>query len=326
MADPSEPHDPGNQVGRHLLGAHVVGQRVVVRRVVRGERGPTGGPALTDLLGTCLGWTDGPDGSCLVQPDPRADQPLPDPVRIPLADIVSGKPVPPRPSHRLRVEPREAQLRALALWPDLVTEELGPGGWLLRHSPTSPNRRANSVLAVGPPGPVGLDAAEQRVLDFYAATTGRPVAAVLTDSAEEAALRERGWVAESGEADTVYSVAGVAAARRALRSAGGAGGAAAGPEVELVALAPGVVRAGLPGASGVAAYDRDWVGFRSVEVDPDRRRQGLGLQVMAALLEWGAELGATTAYLQVLGDNVPALALYERLGFVEHHRYCYLAR
>jgi ribosomal protein S18 acetylase RimI-like enzyme len=47
---------------------------------------------------------------------------------------------------------------------------------------------------------------------------------------------------------------------------------------------------------------------------------------MATLLEWGAERGATTAYLQVLGDNEPALALYERLGFVEHHRYRYLAR
>ncbi len=64
-------------------------------------------------------------------------------------------------------------------------------------------------------------------------------------------------------------------------------------------------------ASGVAAYDRDWIGFRSIEVAPAHRRQGLGLAVMAALLEWGAEQGATTAYLQVLGDNAPALALYE---------------
>ena len=46
---------------------------------------------------------------------------------------------------------------------------------------------------------------------------------------------------------------------------------------------------------------------------------------MAALLEWGAERGATTAYLQVLGDNARALALYDGLGFVEHHRYRYLA-
>ena len=46
---------------------------------------------------------------------------------------------------------------------------------------------------------------------------------------------------------------------------------------------------------------------------------------MAELLEWGAERGATTAYLQVLGDNTPALALYDGLGFAVHHRYRYLA-
>ncbi|MGZ4447996.1 MAG: GNAT family N-acetyltransferase, partial [Nocardioides sp.] len=78
-------------------------------------------------------------------------------------------------------------------------------------------------------------------------------------------------------------------------------------------------------ASGVAAYDRDWVGFRSIEVAPDARRRGLGLAVMAALLEWGAERGARTAYLQVLGDNAPALALYAGLGFSTHHAYRYLA-
>ena len=45
---------------------------------------------------------------------------------------------------------------------------------------------------------------------------------------------------------------------------------------------------------------------------------------MAALLEWGAERGATTAYLQVLGHNAPALALYEAMGFTTHHAYAYL--
>ncbi|WKN49553.1 N-acetyltransferase [Nocardioides sp. Arc9.136] len=301
-------------VGQHLLGPHVVGRRVVVRRVLRGETGPSGGPALTDQLGTCLAWTGGPGGSCLLQPD----DPAAAPVRIALADIVSGKPVPPRPSHRLRVDPREAQLRALALWPDLVTEPVGD--WVLRRSPTSTARRANSVLAFGPAGVDPVDRAHDQVVGFYAATTGRPVAAVPTDGAEEASFRARGWVAESGDADTVFSVAGVAAARRALRGAG-----ATGDEVELVEQAPGVVRAQLPGATGVAAYDRDWVGFRGIEVDPERRRQGLGLRVMAALLGWGAEQGATTAYLQVLADNEPAVALYDRLGFVEHHRYRYLA-
>ena len=78
-------------------------------------------------------------------------------------------------------------------------------------------------------------------------------------------------------------------------------------------------------ASGVAAYADDWVGLRGIEVDPAHRRQGLGLAVVDALLEWGAERGATTAYLQVLGDNAPAIAMYERLGFETHHAYRYLA-
>src|SRR5262249_2675031 len=52
---------------------------------------------------------------------------------------------------------------------------------------------------------------------------------------------------------------------------------------------------------------------------------GRGRAVMERPLDGGAERGATTAYLQVIGDNGPALALYDRLGFVEHHRYRYLA-
>ena len=55
---------------------------------------------------------------------------------------------------------------------------------------------------------------------------------------------------------------------------------------------------------------------------PARRR--LGSSWSAALLGWAAERGATTAYLQVRGDNAPALALYERLGFERHHTYRYL--
>ncbi len=74
----------------------------------------------------------------------------------------------------------------------------------------------------------------------------------------------------------------------------------------------------------MAAFADDWVGFRSIAVEPAHRRRGLGLAVMAALVGWGAERGATTAYLQVLGDNEAALGLYGGLGFRTHHRYRYL--
>ena len=54
-AQPSIPACPTPGTA-HGLGPHVVGQRVVVRRVVRGETGPSGGPAMTDVLGICTSW------------------------------------------------------------------------------------------------------------------------------------------------------------------------------------------------------------------------------------------------------------------------------
>jgi len=299
------PHD----VTKHLLGPHVVGQRVVVRRVLPGETGPSGGPALTDVLGICLSWAD---GTCVVQKEDGTT------VAIAIAHIVSGKPVPPRPPTRHRVTPQEAQRRALALWPDLETEPLG--AWLLRHSPTSTARRANSVLATEPSG-VADD--HERVVAFYAERGARPIAAVLPDTDEDASFRSHGWVPESHHADTLFQIGGVAAARRAL---------VARPDVVLPQPPMTydevgdvlTVRVG-DRARGVAAYADDWVGFRGIEVTAGHRRQGLALAVMAALLEWGAERGATTAYLQVLADNTSALALYGSLGFATHHAYRYLA-
>lgn len=301
------------------MGPHVVGVRVVVRRVLPGERGPSGGPAMTDVLGTCLSWGD---GLCVVQPDGAESA---EPVRIPIADIVTGKPVPPRTPARLRVEPHDAQVRALALWPDLETRPLG--AWLLRRSPGSTARRANSVLAMRPSG---VEGDYEAVVAFYEGLGQRPIAAVLPDSAEDASFRSHGWVLESHDADTVFEITGVARARRAL-----AGAVPSGPVVRLegddqVVTARVHTEDGRLVASGVAALSPrpgsdDWVGFRGIEVDPAERGRGLARLVMAELLEWGAERGATTAYLQVLGDNARAFALYDGLGFVPHHRYRYLA-
>jgi len=88
-------HPYRNQV--HLTGVHVplrrdhVGERVVVRRVIPGEVGPSGGPAMTDVLGTLVSWEDDlirvqhHDGST---------------IDISRADIVAAKPVPPRAQPR----------------------------------------------------------------------------------------------------------------------------------------------------------------------------------------------------------------------------------
>ena len=286
----------------------MVGQRIVVRHLLPGEVGPSGGPAATDVLGVCTTWQDGTvtvrreDGTVAV---------------IDVALIVSGKPVPPRRSVRHRVSPRDAQLRALAMWPSLETAPLGD--WTLRWSAVDTARRANSVLAMGP---AGVPEAVDRVAAHYTALGRRPIACVEPDSDEDELFRSHGWVPDTPQPDSLFQMAGVAAVRRAL---------AAPPALDVRLEGAGDrVRATIGGsaggwATGRAAYADDWVGLQSIEVDPAHRRQGLALAVVGALLEWGAERGAGTAYLQVTSDNVPARALYERIGFVTHHAYRYLA-
>lgn len=302
---------PTPRTGQHRLGPHVVGQRVVVRRLVRGETGPSGGPALTDVLGVCEAWSG---GTVVVR---RADG---EAVEIATDDIVSGKPVPPRPSHRMRVGTREAEDHGRVLWPHVHREALGE--WELRTVPQPvgrPRKRANSVLAMGDPGVPG-EAAVAAVREFYAARDRPAIAQVEEDSAQEALFTTAGWrPVPDGEAQFL-----LAPVSRALR---GLPGRPVSPvqvtgEVRVVAevrLDDAVV------AGGQAGLDADWVGVHGLHVVATRRRQGLALDVMAALLERAAEQGATTAWLHVETGNAPALALYDRLGFSLHHTMRYLA-
>ncbi|MGH3244630.1 MAG: GNAT family N-acetyltransferase, partial [Trebonia sp.] len=60
-----------------------------------------------------------------------------------------------------------------------------------------------------------------------------------------------------------------------------------------------------------------------VEVNPGRRRQGLGTAITAAACREAEVRGLRNAFLQVEVDNAPARALYGRLGFRVSHRYHY---
>lgn len=330
------------------LGPHVVGRRVVVRRLVRGETGPSGGPAFTDVLGVMEAWS-GEEAAVRTEAG--------DLVRIRVADIVSGKPVPPRPSVLMRVSVEVAERRALASWPARETAPLGD--WLMRAS-DGYSARANSVLADGDPG-LPLDEALSRVRAFYAARGLPAWAQVVVGSEMHRALESSGWVkARPGEADSLLQLVSVPTALRAVRRslpsdapavalaprldedwlsgddrAASYGAAAAavleGPaEVGFASVRSArsdhVVAIGrVARGSGAVPGDDEWAGVTNLWVSPGHRRRGLGTVVMGALLEWAAERGATAAYLQVRGDNTAGLGAYDRLGFATHHAYRYLA-
>jgi GNAT superfamily N-acetyltransferase len=310
----------GHALGSHRLGPHVVGQRVVVRHLLDDGRA-------SDVLGTCLSWTD---AEMVVDRDPRGDDPG-EPVRIPVATIVTGKPVPPRASVRNRLSPRGVEGHALVLWPDVATVDLGE--WQLRAAPAYDGRlrkRATSLLAMGDPG-MSVDEATGHAVAFFAERDLPPLAQTVLDSEEEAALLAAGW-RHLGSGDAHCQLASVA---RAVRSCNTLSSAlprrwngvevhqtacymAEGPRVE-VTLADGAAR-------GRAAVDGDWLGIHDLHVDEQHRRSGLGTAVVAELLDWGASQGAMTAFVHVETDDTASLSLHERLGFVTHHTYGYLTR
>ena len=51
-------------------------------------------------------------------------------------------------------------------------------------------------------------------------------------------------------------------------------------------------------------------------VRPDRRRQGIGRQLLEKALEWGNSFEAENALLEVRASNVAALNFYEQKGFI----------
>lgn len=74
---------------------------------------------------------------------------------------------------------------------------------------------------------------------------------------------------------------------------------------------------------GLAVLERGSVGLYDLVVDPARRGRGHGRALVRALMQWGRELGAASAYLQVREQNEGALRLYARLGFEDFYRYHY---
>jgi GNAT superfamily N-acetyltransferase len=316
------------------LGPHVVGLRVVVRRILPGQNGPSGGPAMTDLLGVCESWDNetttirAEDGSL---------------TSIAIADIVSGKPVPPRPSRFTRLSADEVEDRARAMFVTVESQEIGD--WVLRYTGGA-NARPNSLLPIGDPGMSFEDAVEQTTR-FYAARDRLACAQVVVGSEIHQWLEDNGWTnLRPGESDCDVQLAGVSAVRRALDGADTSavvhrdqisrdwltGNTNALANYDAVAASLALREAtfatidahGQQLAHGRISIEGDWAFVADLLVDRAHRRQGLARTIMAALTEWAAERGASVMMLQVLGDNEPAQSLYAELGFERHHTYRHL--
>ena len=76
-------------------------------------------------------------------------------------------------------------------------------------------------------------------------------------------------------------------------------------------------------ASGLAVRQGRWLGLFDIATDARFRRRGFGSAVVGSLLKWGRSQGARNAYLQVVADNQPARAMYEKLGFKAAYEYEY---
>jgi ribosomal protein S18 acetylase RimI-like enzyme len=319
------------QVDSELL--HLVGRRVSLRFRV-GER--DGRPLFRDAVGELAD-----DGGTLVVHTRRG------PVRVAPDTVVAVRAVPPAPPRRA---PLAAVVRLESLcadaWP--AQHERALGGWRLRAA-GGYTGRANSALAIGDPGlPLGDALAAVRA--FAGEHSIGPRVQAPVGSPWDRAVSGAGWVLEADHAAgaevsvMVAELAGLAALDAAahpveLPERPGEpwwrlGGAAAPTPAQRHVLDPGgdprtafaLARdaAGDPAGRVRATVVADHLHLSYLDVLPAARRQGLATALIRAAAGWGRGQGAAWAVLQVALQNTTARSLYDRLGFVEHHRYRYL--
>ncbi len=90
-------------------------------------------------------------------------------------------------------------------------------------------------------------------------------------------------------------------------------------------ISPNAAGLWIPGrAAAFVAIHEGVASLFSLAVIESNRRSGVATKVMNAAFTWASARNAETLFLQVLGTNAAALALYDRLGFDEMYRYHYL--
>ncbi len=325
-----KPVEEGAHDGPVEIPEELIGARVALRHRI-GER--AGRPLLTDAVGELAA---AGAGAVIVQT--RGG-----PVRVERSSVVAVRAVPPAPPRRA---PLAAVVRLEGLcadaWPAQAERPLG--AWRMRAAGDY-TARANSALALGSPGlPMAEALAEVRRFAGEHAVPSR--VQVPVGSPWDRAVAAEGWVLNVGHAkgaEVSVMVAPVSdlepppGLRIELPSRPTAdwwrlatGGPPTPAQERVLAGAPDTAFGMLRDPGGAvlgqvrAAVVADHVHVSMLEVVPAARRRGHASALLAAAAAWGREQGARWAVLQVALQNEGARTLYDRLGYVEHHRYRYL--
>jgi ribosomal protein S18 acetylase RimI-like enzyme len=245
-----------------------------------------------------------------------------DVVDVAAADVVAIKALAAAPLRTGDI--RNLEHAAALAWPGVEQQRLG--GWLLRFGRGN-TRRANSAVPLDVP----TDSDVSAIIDWYAARAVAPLIAapdrlfrippgVPIDA--ETLVMTSDVTAQHVSAVTIEARPDDEWLRLYRRDV---------PVDVLTAVVDGELAFATSGGAavgrGAVTESRDgtrWVGLSAVHVAETERRRGLARELCSALLAWGAQRGATRAYVQVLADNTAATGLYESMGFSVHHRSRYV--
>ncbi len=83
---------------------------------------------------------------------------------------------------------------------------------------------------------------------------------------------------------------------------------------------------GLPVSCGLGVLESGYIGLYDIVTDRRVRNQGYAEMRIQHMLHWARENGAVSSYLLVVKQNLPAIRLYDKLGYEEIYTYHYRVR